>query len=145
MSSVSSINSSSASSNSSSSSATLPQQTLSQNDFLQLLVTQMTQQDPLNPESDTDLAAQMAQFTALSETSTMSNNISTMLAQQQMTAADGMIGQNVTIQVNASSTTSGVVQSVQVNGGTPQIVVNGTPYNLSQVLTITPATTSASN
>jgi flagellar basal-body rod modification protein FlgD len=46
-------------------------QTLNQADFLQLLVTQMSSQDPLNPESDTDFAAQLAQFSSLQATQTM--------------------------------------------------------------------------
>ena len=48
-----------------------PPQTLDQADFLNLLVTQMSSQDPLNPESDTDFAAQLAQFSSLQETQNM--------------------------------------------------------------------------
>src|SRR5271168_3050194 len=36
-----------------------PQQTLTQNNFLQLLVAQMENQDPMNPQSDTEMASQM--------------------------------------------------------------------------------------
>ena len=49
----------------------LPAKTLSQNDFLKLLVTQMSAQDPLNPKGDLDMAAQMAQFTSLEQTRTI--------------------------------------------------------------------------
>jgi len=42
-------------------------------------------------------------------------------------------------------TTSGVVQSIQLgsstSGGQPQILINGTPYNLSQVLSVSPTPT----
>ena len=43
-----------------------------------LLVAQMKSQDPMNPQSDTQMAAQMAQFTSLQQASTMSSNIATM-------------------------------------------------------------------
>jgi len=117
-----------------------PQQTLNQNDFLQLLVTQMENQDPLQPESDTEMASQMAQFTSLTETTNMSSALSEM-------QANSLIGSTVTLQQsNSESTTSGVVQSVllgsESSDGTPQIVVNGTAYDLSQVLSVTPTTTS---
>jgi flagellar basal-body rod modification protein FlgD len=123
-------------------SASGPQQTLSQNDFLQLLVAQMENQDPLQPQSDTQMAAQMAQFTSLSQTSAMSSSLSAM-------QASSLIGATVTVQEpNSKNTASGVVQSVllgtQSTDGTPQVVVNGTAYDLSQVLSVTPTPTTSS-
>ena len=112
--------------------------TLSQNDFLNLLIAQMKAQDPLNPQSNTEMAAQMAQFTSLQQSGTMSNNIATMLQQQQVLQANSMLGGTVTLQVDAKNTATGVVQAVQMNGGTPKIVVNNTAYDLSQVLTLSP-------
>jgi flagellar basal-body rod modification protein FlgD len=120
-------------------SASGPQQQLSQNDFLQLLVAQMENQDPLQPQSDTQMAAQMAQFTSLSQTSAMSSSLS-------MMQASSLIGATVTVQQpNSNNTASGVVQSVrmgsQSSDGTPQIVINGMAYDLSQVLSVTPTPT----
>jgi flagellar basal-body rod modification protein FlgD len=117
-----------------------PQQTLSQNDFLQLLVAQMQNQDPLNPQSDTQMAAQMAQFTSLTQSSAMSSSLS-------MLQANSLIGSTVSLQVDPKTTASGVVQGVVLNGTTPQVIVNGTNYNLSQVISVTPtpATTSSSS
>ena len=53
----------------------VPIQTLGQNDFLKLLVTQMTSQDPLNPQKDTDFIAQMAQFSSLEQSKTMASDV----------------------------------------------------------------------
>jgi flagellar basal-body rod modification protein FlgD len=118
-----------------------PQQTLTQNDFLQLLVAQMENQDPLQPQSDTEMASQMAQFTSLSQTTAMSSSLSIM-------QANSLIGSTVTVQeANSQDTTSGVVQSVLIGAassdGTPQIVVNGTAYDLSQVVGVTPTPTTS--
>jgi flagellar basal-body rod modification protein FlgD len=110
------------------------QQTLNQKDFLQLLVAQMQNQDPLNPQSDTDMAAQMAQFTSLTQSSAMSSSLS-------MLQANSLIGSTVSLQIDPKTTASGVVQGVILNGGTPQIIVNGSTYDLSQVLSVTPTAT----
>jgi flagellar basal-body rod modification protein FlgD len=120
-----------------------PQDSLTQNDFLQLLVAQMENQDPLQPQSDTEMASQMAQFTSLSQTSAMSTSLS-------MMQANSLIGSTVTVQVpNSKSTASGVVQSVALGAessdGTPQIMINGTAYDLSSVLSVTPTTSTATS
>jgi flagellar basal-body rod modification protein FlgD len=108
-----------------------PQQTLNQQDFLQLLVAQMENQDPLNPQSDTDMASQMAQFTSLTQSSAMSSSLS-------MLQANSLIGSTVTLQVDPQTTASGVVQGVILNGSTPEIIVNGSTYDLSQITGVTP-------
>jgi flagellar basal-body rod modification protein FlgD len=111
--------------------------TLTQNDFLQLLVTQMENQDPTNPQSDTDMAAQMAQFTSLTQATAMSSSLA-------MMQADSLVGSTVGLQVDSSTTTSGVVNGVILKDGVPNIEVNGADYTLSQVLSVTPAATTAS-
>ena len=113
-----------------------PQQTLTQNNFLQLLVAQMENQDPLQPQSDTEMASQMAQFTSLTQATAMSSSLS-------MMQANSLIGSTVTIKLDSQNdVTSGVVQSVLVGAassdGTPQIMVNGTAYDVSQVVGVTP-------
>jgi flagellar basal-body rod modification protein FlgD len=65
-------------------------QTLTQANFLQLLVTQMSSQDPLNPESNTDFAAQLAQFSALQQSQAMSQDMSIL-------QANSMMGEMVTV------------------------------------------------
>ena len=111
---------------------------LSQNDFLNLLVTQIQYQDPLNPKSDTDMAAQMAQFTSLSHSTQMSSSLS-------MLQANSLVGSTVTIAVDSKDTTSGVVQGVTMDNGTPKVVVNNTSYNVSQVVTVAPTVAAKTN
>ena len=112
------------------------QNVLDQKDFLQLLVTQMQNQNPLNPQSDTQMAAEMAQFTSLQQTSAMSSSLS-------MMQANSLVGSTVDLQVDSQTSTSGVVQGVVMQNGTPEILVNGAPYTLSQVIAVIPTAVSA--
>jgi flagellar basal-body rod modification protein FlgD len=111
-------------------------QALNQQDFLQLLVSQMENQDPMNPQSDTDMAAQMAQFTSLTQSSAMSASLA-------MMQANSLIGSTVTLQVDPKTTATGAVQGVVLQNGTPEILVNGTTYLLSQVTAVAPTTASS--
>ena len=125
----------------SSSSSTNPNQTLSQANFLQLLTTQMADQDPLDPQSDTAFAAQLAQFSALQQSQDMAQDLSIL-------QANSMIGETVNVNsADGSTSSSGTVSSVLMNSGVPEVMVNGQAYNLSQVTAIapppTPAATSA--
>lgn len=115
--------------------ATGSSQTLTQKDFLQLLVSQMQNQNPLDPQSNTQMAADMAQFTALQQSSSMSSSLS-------MMQASSLIGNTVNLQVDANTITSGVVQGVALQNGTPQILVNGATYNLNQLIGVSPTVVS---
>lgn len=116
-----------------------PTQTLNQDDFLNLLVKQLTSQDPLNPQTDTQFIAQMAQFSALEQAKSMQSDMAQMRTDQQLLQANGLLGRVVSLQTGPDTSTSGTVSAVQVTAGTPKIVVNGQAYDLSQLLSITPA------
>jgi flagellar basal-body rod modification protein FlgD len=113
--------------------------TLDQADFLKLLVTQMTSQDPLNPQSDTAFAAQLAQFSALQQSQTMTSDM-------QALQANSLIGRTVTVASTTSNATStGAVTGVQIASGNPEVLVNGQLYNLSQITAITPTAAATTN
>lgn len=68
-------------------------QTLSQNDFLQLLTAQLEHQDPLNPMTGDQFAAELAQFS----TATGVQNLQTSMG---MESAVGLVGHNVAVSGN---------------------------------------------
>jgi flagellar basal-body rod modification protein FlgD len=120
---------------------TLPMQTLTQEDFLKLLVAKMSAQDPLNPTQDTEFISQMAQFSTLEQSKSMQNDLAALRSDQQVTQANGLLGRTVQLQDDLGATVSGTVSAVQVVDGTPKLIVNNQAYDLSQLVMITPATT----
>lgn len=115
----------------------LTPKTLSQEDFFQLLIAQMTAQDPMNPLSNAEFMGQMAQFSALEQTRSLETTISKMRNEQQMLQANTLIGRDVSIQ-DDGTTVMGTVSSVLLEKGVPKVVVDGTAYDLSKVVTISP-------
>lgn len=126
--------------NSAANAALASKQTLTEKDFLNLLVTQMTSQDPLNPQSGTEFAAQLAQFSALSESQTMESDMASL-------QANSLIGHTVDVTNVDNSVTEGTVSGVSIDKGVPQLVVNGQLYTMNQLAAILPmpATTPTSN
>ena len=110
-----------------------PSSALNQADFLKLLVAQIQYQDPMNPQSDTQMAAQMAQFTSLQQATQSTTSLA-------MIQANSLVGSSVTVQVDSQNTASGVVTGVVLSNGTPQITVGGKNYGLNQITSITPVT-----
>lgn len=106
--------------------SSLPTKSLGQQDFLNLLVAQLTNQDPLNPQKDTDFVAQMAQFSSLQQATNMQQDIAQM-------RAEALLGKAVLIQTASGDAITGTVAAVTSQSGSPTIVVNGQTYNLNQV------------
>ena len=119
-----------------------PVRTLGQDDFLKLVVAQLTSQDPLNPQKDTEFIAQMAQFSSLEQAKAMQGDMAKLRNDQQFLQANGLIGRAVELQSSTdSSITTGLVTGVVVEAGMPLIVVNGQGHDLSELLAIAPAPT----
>jgi flagellar basal-body rod modification protein FlgD len=107
----------------------LPVQKLGQDEFIKILVTQLTSQDPLNPQKDTEFVAQMAQFSAMETTKAMQNEIQTM-------RANSLIGHSVEVKVEKSDNVRGEVTGVDSTKGEPRIIIDGVSYPVSNVVRV---------
>ena len=116
----------------------VPSKSLTQNDFLRLLVAQMTQQDPLNPKSDIEMIPQMVSFTQLEQSKNMQSDIASLRSQQEILQANSLLGRTVEIQDESKARITGPVTAVQMEAGTPKLVVNGVSYRLADLIRITP-------
>ena len=106
---------------------------LQMDDFLQLLTSQITNQDPLEPMKDTEFISQMANIASLEQMEQFSKGFSKFADSQHAMLAQGYLGHEVKIQDNDREI-SGIVESINTNDeGTPEIVVNGTAYSPSSI------------
>ncbi len=112
-------------------SSTAPQKDLDKNAFLNLLVTQMQYQDPLDPVDDKQFLAQMAQFSALEQMQNLNTSTSEM-------KANGLIGKYaISTSYNEVTgeyeTTEGRVEGAKMISGEPYIIINDKEIKLSTV------------
>lgn len=110
---------------------------LGKQDFLKLLMAQMQNQDPLKPMDDTQMIAQMAQFSALEETQALRQVIQQSANSQVVAQAASLIGKYVQAMQADSSTVSGAVTGVRFesNDGavTPVVQVDGQEIDYSTI------------
>lgn len=101
--------------------------------FLQLLVAQMKYQDPLNPTSDTEYIAQLAQFSQLEQ---MQN----LAATNENSQMFSMVGKEVCVSVENSDGTlsykQGVVNGVTMSGGKAYLTVDGSLYDSEHLVEV---------
>jgi flagellar basal-body rod modification protein FlgD len=119
-----------AASASSSSSATSQ---VSQNEFLQLMVTQLKSQDPLDPTDNGQMLAQLAQFSTLSGMEQLNTSFSDMLTLQEITQGTGLIGKTVSYTNTAGNATTGTVDSVGITNGAMALQIGKDSVSLSQI------------
>ena len=105
--------------------------TLGQDDFLKLLTMQMQNQDPMNPQTNTDFVAQMAQFTSLEQSRSMTSSLQSIQARQDVQTAVQLLGKPVQL----ADGTMGVVEKVTLDkSGAPSLQGGSKNYGLDKVV-----------
>ncbi len=128
--------------------ATAPQQSqgsgseatdgLNEDAFLQLIIAQMKNQNPLQPVDDTAFLAQLAQFETLNELRSLLASVKQVDADQQRTQAQGLLGRNATLQLADGSTLTGPVTAIKFDQAGPLLMVSGGGHRLSDLVEVTP-------
>ncbi|SDI72632.1 flagellar hook assembly protein FlgD [Paraburkholderia phenazinium] len=90
--------------------------------LLQIILTQLTYQDPLKPVDNFEFVSQLAQFTSLEQTRQMTDKIDNLLSVQSATQTLGLLGRNVDVQTD-TALLSGVVKSVSFKDSQPQLTI----------------------
>ena len=116
---------------------------LTQQDFLKLLSTQMSNQDPMQPMDDSQFMAQMAQFSTLQATTAISTDMTALRTHSDLATASSLVGRKVTISNASIGSVTGVVSGVDASSGSAQVVIGGKSYSLGDITNVTPVTTPA--
>jgi len=111
-----------------------PQQNLGKDDFLKILITQLSYQDPTSPMEDKEFIAQMAQFSTLEQMTGMAKDFSKLTSMLMGNEASSALGKSVEI-IEGERTLHGVVQAV-TRGETPEVLVNGNFYDWNHVIKV---------
>ncbi|APC48628.1 flagellar hook assembly protein FlgD [Virgibacillus halodenitrificans] len=127
-----------------------PSPELGKNEFLKILMTQLSNQDPTNPMDDREFISQMAQFSSLEQTTNMANSIEKLVQSQLVSPVieySHMIGKEVSYQAFDKDTgekldveTSKVVAVSQKEGWAILELKNGEKIYADAVLQVSEPT-----
>ncbi len=102
---------------------------LGPNAFLQLLTTELQNQDPTQPQDPTQSVTQLAQFSQLQYQSELSQSFSAFQSNFGVLQAASLVGKQVTVEVSGSngnsSTQTGTISTIAVQNGTPYFTMTG--------------------
>src|SRR5450830_737023 len=126
---------------SSAASAATGNQALGKDAFLQLLVTQLKNQNPLSPQDNGAFVAQLAQFSSLEGINTLNdsvNAISSNFSSSQALQASSLVGRSIITQTNTAmvDTSKSMTGSVAVTAATGNVSVKITDKDGNAVRTI---------
>ena len=102
-----------------------------------MMVTQLQNQDPMEPAKNQELLAQMSQIGQLQSATTLQDSLKGIVQQNQIGAAAGMIGKSVEGLDANDDPIDGLVTSVKVEAdGVSLELDNGQTLSLSRVTSI---------
>ena len=111
-----------------------------QMDYMKLLITQLQNQNPLEPLSNNEMASQLAQFSQLQQLESMNSTFAQVLAIANDTYANSLIGKEISFFGETAEGTvdllRGTVEQVYKEGGENLLIVGDYILNIEDVISV---------
>ena len=104
--------------------------------FLQMLVTEMQNQDPLKPLDNTELVAQLAQFSALEQMQNVSKQVEGLRQENGLMSAIGLTNQQISAKLKDGSEVIGVVSRVLWEDDKIKLQIDDQQYAASDIVSL---------
>lgn len=108
-------------------------------EFLQLMIAELQNQDPLNPADNTALLTQLSQIRQVASSDKLSSTLDTVLLGQNLSNATSMIGKQVKALGDDNKDVTGTVSKVTVTDGTVNVYIGEKSFKLTNIREILPA------
>jgi flagellar basal-body rod modification protein FlgD len=114
-----------------------PSPTVNYNDFLQLLIAQMKNQDPTSPTDMSQYMSQFAQMSSVEQAIQTNTKLDTLLSSTALSQAESLIGRTASFTSADGQSTTGKITAVRIiQGGAVATLENGTQVQLGPGITI---------
>lgn len=96
-------------------------------DFLNLMIAELQNQDPLNPLDNADLIAQISQIREVGATEKLTETLDSVLLGQNISSATNLIGAEIEAISDDNQRVTGEVARVSISNGTPKLHLEVNP------------------
>jgi flagellar basal-body rod modification protein FlgD len=103
--------------------------------FLRLLVEQLKNQDPMNPQDSSEFIAQLATFSSLEQMTNINKGMEQLNHCQEMIQASNLMGKQVEIETD-DGTVTGTVERVVIGSDNVKVFVDGNNYDIDSVIQV---------
>jgi flagellar basal-body rod modification protein FlgD len=129
-----------------------PLRDLDMGEFIKLMITELQNQDPLNPMENGEILTQISQIREIEASERMTQTLNSLRASQDavllgqsLASASGLIGKRVTGQVETQTAegvqvenVTGVVDRISLDSGKPSLHVGEKKFGLDKILDVRP-------
>lgn len=105
-------------------------------DFMQLLLAQLSHQNPLEPMDDSEMMNQFTQLNSLQELQDIETAIQQIMQDGQSTYAASLIGKNVSINKPDGTSVEGVVTGFSTQSGDTYVQVEDQNYTIDEIVKV---------
>src|SRR3954468_7363757 len=95
--------------------------------FLKLMITELQQQDPLNPMDNKDMLNQIAQIRAVGASDKLTKTLDSVLLGQNISSATNLMGADISALTDNGQAITGMVNRVAIDKGVPKLHVENSP------------------
>ena len=107
--------------------------------FLQMMITELQNQDPLNPMDNSQIMQELGSMQQISSTNQLTTTLNAMSLGQSLSNATSLIGKSVDGIDDSGNPASGVVQKVSVVDNSPKLYVGSQIVSLNNIADILPS------
>ena len=108
-------------------------------DFLKLLITELQNQDPLNPTDNDKILEQISQIRSIESTTQLGQTLDAVKLGQNLASASALIDRQITALADDGTDVTGKVNRVSITDGIPKLIVGDKTVSLANLREIDPA------
>lgn len=104
--------------------------------FLDLMLAELQNQDPLNPMENTEILQQVSQIREIESTNKLSKTLDAVLLGQSLSSASSLIGKEVRALADDKQFVTGRIDRVTVTDGVPKVHIGSQSFGLENIAEI---------
>jgi len=109
-------------------------------DYMKLLITQLQNQNPLEPMDNNEMASQLAQFSQLSQLESMNSTFAEVLATAERSYANSLLGKEISFvgetEGGGIDIVSGIVEQVHRENGENLLIVGNYAIGVEDIISV---------